>query len=67
MSDMESRKASAYKKGVITFVGLMVLTIIEYFFAGITTPLFVIALLKSAVIMQYFMHIYKLWSKEDHH
>jgi caa(3)-type oxidase subunit IV len=68
--DMANRKSAAYNQGIIIFVVLMALTIAEYFVSFVpssTIPLFVIAILKAGAIMQYFMHIYKLWSKGENH
>lgn len=52
------------------FIALAVLTIIEYF-AGIYVQspvlLFILALIKAALIVQFFMHIYRLWREEGSH
>lgn len=56
--------------GLITFVALMVLTIVEFFIGVSPNPslvlLFIIALVKAAVIIQVFMHISRLWREESH-
>jgi cytochrome c oxidase subunit IV len=53
-----------------TFVALMVLTILEFGVAialrGSIIPLFLIALIKAAMIVWVFMHIYRLWREESH-
>jgi uncharacterized membrane protein len=53
-----------------TFLVLMVLTIIEFGVAialhGAVIPLFLIALVKAAIIVWVFMHIYRLWREESH-
>lgn len=63
------KKAAAYRLGVMTFLALAVLTVIEYI-VGITlnstTLLFIIGLLKAAAIVQNFMHIGRLWREESH-
>lgn len=66
---MNDKKAAAYRLGVITLVILAVLTIVEYFIAvymGSLVLLFIIALVKAAVIVQNFMHIARLWREESH-
>lgn len=63
------KKAAAYRAGVMTLVILAVLTIIEYV-VGVTfnstVILFILALLKAAIIVQNFMHIARLWREESH-
>lgn len=64
------KKAAAARTGYIIFLALAVLTIGEYFVAQmsipLTVPLFIIALLKAALIVNYFMHVYRLWREESH-
>ena len=63
-------KAAAQRTGVIIFVVLMVLTIIEFFVGAVENPslvlLFILALVKAALIVQFFMHIARLWREESH-
>ena len=71
MSHTQS-KSSAFGQGVVIFIYLAVLTALEYFIAisfkavGI---LVVVAAVKAALVMYYYMHIYKLneASEEDEH
>lgn len=66
---MNEKKAAAYRLGLITLVILAVLTIVEFIIAvymGALVLLFIIALLKAAVIIQNFMHIARLWQEESH-
>ncbi len=65
---------SSYKKewrsGWVIFAVLLVLTVVEYFL-GIqentsTTALFIIALIKAVLIINFFMHVYRLWREESH-
>ena len=67
---MNDKKAAAYRKGVMTLGILAVLTLVEYLLAigleSATVPLIIIAILKVAIIVQNFMHISQLWSKEGH-
>lgn len=63
------KKAAAYRMGLITFVILLVLTGVEYVVAiGLSSIviLFVVALVKAALIVQNYMHISRLWQEESH-
>ena len=65
---------ASYKKdwryGWIIFVALLVLTIFEYFLGiqehASAVALFIVALIKAALIVQFFMHVYRLWREESH-
>lgn len=66
---MNEKKAAAYRLGLITLVVLAVLTIAEFFvsvYLGSLVLLFIIAVIKAAVIVQNFMHITRLWREESH-
>lgn len=66
---MSEEKAAAFRLGVIVLVGLAVLTAVEYaasFMDAALIALFIIALFKSGLILQYYMHVSKLWSEEEH-
>ena len=66
---MNERKAAAYRLGLITLIILAVLTVAEYFvsvYLGSLVLLFIIALVKAAIIVQNFMHISRLWREESH-
>jgi hypothetical protein len=66
---MNDKKAAAYRLGIITMVILAVLTIIEFvvsIYLGSLVLLFIIGLVKAAVIIQNFMHITRLWREESH-
>jgi len=67
---MEAKKKAAFRLGIYVLIGLALLTGIEYYIAWVSptalTILFVIALLKAAAIIQYFMHVTSLWSEEEH-
>ncbi len=66
---MNDKKAAAYRLGVITLIILGVLTAVEFFVAVYMESLvllFIIALVKAAVIVQNFMHISRLWQEESH-
>lgn len=67
---MSESKSKAFRRGMWTFVALMVLTIVEYVVAvnlgASTILLFLIALVKAALIVWVFMHISRLWHEEGH-
>jgi heme/copper-type cytochrome/quinol oxidase subunit 4 len=65
-----SKNSSPYNQGYIIFVVLMALTIIEYLLAlpgNLTIPLLLVALVKMGIIMNFFMHIARVWNPEDGH
>jgi len=56
-------KSSAFRQGMVIFIYLAVLTALEYFVAvaiGAVSILVVVAIIKAALVMYYYMHIYKL-------
>lgn len=60
-------KASALGQGVVIFVYLTILTLIEFFIAVTfesVVLLIVVAIIKAALVMYYYMHIYKLNQNE---
>ena len=67
---MEDKKRAEYRRNIIVFVVLAALTLIEFFIAinlaSPAVPLFIIALIKAGLIVNYFMHINRLWQPEDH-
>ncbi|MCP4422669.1 MAG: cytochrome C oxidase subunit IV family protein [Chloroflexi bacterium] len=67
---MKKKKANALQLGITVLIGLAVLTLVEYGVSFLETPtiaLFILALFKAGLIMNYFMHIGLLWSGEDKH
>ncbi|MCB8945410.1 MAG: cytochrome C oxidase subunit IV family protein [Ardenticatenaceae bacterium] len=65
---MEDKKTAALRIGTYVFIALAVLTIVEYFVSslGSTVLLMIIALLKAAAIVYFFMHVTRLWREESH-
>ena len=61
MSDKETQKNEKQKAGIVVIGLLTILTIAEFLVSskmgGSTTLLAVIALVKSGLILQYFMHM----------
>lgn len=68
--DVNELKASAQRTGLYVFLALLVLTIAESIIGGLETPitvlLIIIALVKAALIVYFFMHVYRLWREESH-
>jgi cytochrome c oxidase subunit IV len=69
--DQEFKKSPPYFKGIAVLIALGILTGIEYYFGTQDSPsvilLSVLALIKAAIIVNYYMNISRLWSTEDHH
>jgi cytochrome c oxidase subunit 4 len=67
---LAARKA-AYRQGLYVLIGLAVLTALEFAVAslleGSVVFLFVLALVKAGVILQYYMHLDRVWSEEEAH
>lgn len=66
---MSDKKRAAYRTGIVVFVVLAVLTAVEFYLAsvsGTVAGLFIIALVKAALIIRYFMHVNRLWAEESH-
>jgi heme/copper-type cytochrome/quinol oxidase subunit 4 len=67
---LTARKA-AYRQGLYVLIGLAVLTALEFVIAsalgGSTVFLFVLALAKAGLILQYYMHLESVWSEEEAH
>jgi heme/copper-type cytochrome/quinol oxidase subunit 4 len=63
------RKKAALRVGNIVLLVLALLTAVEFWVAlvsGSAVFLFLIALVKAGVIVQFFMHVYRLWREESH-
>jgi cytochrome c oxidase subunit 4 len=59
-----------YRQGIVVAAGLMILTVIEYYAAVLTSSailLFLLAIFKAALVLNYFMHISTLWSSGEEH
>lgn len=67
---MNDKKKAGYRQGLYVFLALVVLTAIEIVIAvyldNPAVPLIIVALIKAGLIVQYFMHIYRLWREESH-
>jgi cytochrome c oxidase subunit 4 len=59
-----------YRQGYVVALVLAVLTVIEYFAANYTSSaivMFLLAIFKAALVLNYFMHISSVWSPEEEH
>lgn len=67
---MEQSKKVDYRRNIVVFIALAVLTLIEFMVAinleNPAVPLVLISLVKAGLIVQFFMHIYRLWREEEH-
>ena len=64
------RRITAYRGGVMVLLWLALLTAVEFVANRIgasTASLFIIAIIKAAIIAQYFMHLSSLWFDEGSH
>ena len=67
---LDQKKKAEYRQNLIIFLALVVLTLFEFFVAinldNPTVLLLIIALVKAGLIVQFFMHVYRLWRPEEH-
>ncbi len=66
---MSDEKRAAYRTGFVVFLIVATLTAVEFYLASISgavAGLFVVALIKAALIIRYFMHVNRLWAEESH-
>jgi hypothetical protein len=61
----------AYRQGIAVLIALAALTAIEFILAkssgGSPVLLFVVALVKAGLIVQYYMHLQQVWGEEEGH
>jgi hypothetical protein len=65
-----AQRRAAYRRGLVVFIGLAILTAVEFSLALATESivfLFVLGLAKAGLIVQYYMHAGKLWEGEETH
>jgi heme/copper-type cytochrome/quinol oxidase subunit 4 len=64
-------RKSAYRQGILVLIALAVLTALEFWIAsaagGSIVFLFILALAKAGLIVQYYMHLGHLWTEEEAH
>jgi hypothetical protein len=64
-----ARRSAAYRQGFLVLVGLAVLTILEYLVSVYLSSAVMILLMnlaKAGLIVQYYMHVSRLWTEEAH-
>jgi caa(3)-type oxidase subunit IV len=67
---MSDKRAAAYRVSATVALVLAVLTVIEYFasiYLGSTVVLMLLALFKAVAVLNYFMHVSRLWRQEEGH
>lgn len=67
---MAEGKKAAMRRGNIVLLILALLTIVEFgiaLYMESTVLLLIVALLKAAVVVWVFMHVYRLWRGEEDH
>jgi heme/copper-type cytochrome/quinol oxidase subunit 4 len=65
-----ARLSAAYRTGVMVLIWLGLLTALEFVanLIGVSTvTMFIIALVKAGIILQFFMHISSLWAEGSSH
>ena len=70
MEKKQTHSTDALKRGVITFITLAVLTVIEYFIGVLEMPailLWIVALVKAGLVLWYFMHLPRVFSSGGGH
>lgn len=66
----KASNSSELRRGVIVFLALAVLTIIEYYLGTHAAPaifLWITALVKGGIVLWYFMHLKRAFSEEGGH
>ena len=67
---MRDKEKARQRQNLFVLLGIALLTVAEFWLAinldDPAVPVLIIALTKSGLIVQYFMHIYRLWREEDH-
>jgi caa(3)-type oxidase subunit IV len=69
---MDKEKRAAFRTINVVAAVLLVLTILEFVLAdsfGVESAaiFFVIALVKGGLVVNFFMHVYRLWRSEEAH
>ncbi|MRR32922.1 hypothetical protein EG834_21900 [bacterium] len=63
-----TKKGLALRRGVIIFLGLAILTAVEFILAKMSVPsviLWIIALSKAGLVINFFMHISRLFEPDE--
>lgn len=68
-SEHSNSGAAEQRRNFTIFIALGIITIIEYFVGlSFNSPalLMILAFAKTALIVNFFMHVYRLWREEAH-
>lgn len=63
-----TKKGLALRRSVIVFLGLAILTAVEFILAKMSVPsviLWIIALTKAGLVINFFMHISRLFQPDE--
>ena len=67
---MRDKEKAGQRQNIFVLLGIALLTVAEFWLAinldDPAVPIMIIAFIKAALIVQYFMHVDRLWRKEDH-
>ena len=66
----KARLSSSYRTGVMVLLWLSLLTAVEFvanMIGASTVAMFLIAFIKAAIILQFFMHVSSLWIQGESH
>ena len=66
----KAKLSSAYRTGVMVLLWLSLLTAVEFvanMIGASTVAMFLIAFIKAAIILQFFMHVSSLWIQGESH
>ena len=68
-AQLTAKRKAGFRTGIVVLAGLAALTLVEFFLAalGSVALMFVIMILKAALIMVFFMHIAHVWRTEEAH
>jgi cytochrome c oxidase subunit IV len=68
---MHQKRAAAYRRSIIVALILAALTVVEYYAAVLYPELWIVlvllAIAKAALVVNYFMHVSRLWSQSEEH
>ena len=66
---MGRRRKAGFRTGLVVLLGLGLLTIVEFYAARLQSValMYIIIILKAALIMYFFMHITAVWRTEEAH
>lgn len=65
------QQAATFRQATVVAIVLAALTILEFYMGDsetLNSPvfLFIVAFIKAALVIYFFMHVYRLWREDDH-